>query len=347
MTKITSEPFGVTKQGEPVRRFTMENESGMRVRVLSYGCTVQSIEVPGPGGTTVDVALGYDDLAGYEAGSCFFGAFVGRYANRIKGARFELNGTTYQLERNDGNNHLHGSYCHRVFQGRAVDGELVFDFVSPDGEEGYPGTLTVQVRYSLTGDNTLTMAYSAATDQDTVLNLTNHTYFNLNGQDGSDVLDHELRLNAEAFTEGDRETLPTGKILPVEGTPMDFREGKAIGAELLCGDPQLVMCRGYDHNFILNRESDGLGWFASASSARTGIRMDCYTTQPAVQLYTGNYVDDDAAPCGKGGIRYPRYGGFCLETQHYPCSPNFPDFPSTVLRPGETYHHVTGYRFSI
>ncbi|MCR5825695.1 MAG: galactose mutarotase [Oscillospiraceae bacterium] len=339
---IRSESFGVTKHGEAVTRWTLENAAGMRVCILSYACAVQSIIVPDREGRPVDVVLGYDTLAGYEAGSCFFGAFVGRYANRIKGASFTLGGKTYPLEKNDGNNHLHGVYCHQVFDGTVEGDTLVLRRVSPDGEEGYPGTLTFEVRYTLREDNALVIDYRAETDADTVVNFTNHSYFNLNG--AGDILGNRLTLAASRFTEGDAETLPTGRILPVAGTPMDFCSAKAIGAELAADYEQLTLCRGYDHNYILD-STDASVPFATAEGERSGIVLEAYTTQPAVQLYTGNYVDDDTAPCGKGGVRYPRYAGFCLETQHYPCSPNYPQFPSTVLHPGETYRQQTVYRF--
>lgn len=344
MTMITAEPFGATKAGEAVTRWTLRNNAGMCVRVLGYACAVQSIVVPDRNGDPIDVALGYDDLAGYEAGSCFFGAFVGRYANRIKGASFDLNGKRYTLEQNDGNNHLHGVYCHQVFDGSVENNALVFRRVSPDGEEGYPGTLTFEVRYILREDNALAIEYRAETDADTVVNFTNHTYFNLNGT--GDVLKHKLTLAASRFTEGDAETLPTGNILPVDGTPMDFRGGNAIGEGVVSDYEQIALCRGYDHNYILDTGGSLAEKFAEAEGDVSGIRLSAYTTQPAVQLYTGNYVDDDSAPHGKGGVRYPRYAGFCLETQHYPCSPNYPQFPGTVLRPGETYRHTTIYRFT-
>ena len=342
-TIITSAPFGVTKNGEAVTRWTLKNAAGMQADILDYGCTVQRILVPDSNGVPVDVALGYDDLAGYEQGSCFFGAFIGRYANRIKGAAFELNGRRYTLEKNDGENHLHGVYCTQVFAGEVEGDTLVFRRVSPDGEEGYPGTLTFAVRYRLTADNTLEMDYRAVTDADTVVNFTNHTYFNLNG--AGDILGHRLTIHADRFAEGNAETLPTGRILQVQGTPMDFRAGRVIGDGINADWPQIQNCRGYDHCFVLNGASGTLRKMASARGDKSGIRLEACTTQPAMQLYTGNFVDMDTAPAGKGGVRYGRYAGFCLESQHYPCSPNFPDFPTTLLRPGEEYHEVTTYRF--
>ena len=340
---ITSAPFGATAKGEPVTRYTMKNDAGMQVSILSYGCTVQSILVPDARGNLIDVALGYDDIGSYEMGKCFFGCFVGRYANRIKGARFWLNGREYTLEQNDGENHLHGVYLTQVFNGAAEGDTLVFRRVSPDGEEGFPGTLTFEVRYRLTDDNTLEITYAAVTDADTVLNFTNHSCFNLNG--GGDVLGHTLTIYADRFTEADAQFLPTGRILRVMGTPMDFRSGRRIGEDINSDWEQIQYCLGYDHNFVLRGEAGVLRKMASAVGDVSGIRVEACTTQPAMQLYTGNYLDLDAAPFGKGGVRYPRYGGFCLESQHYPCSPNFPDFPSTVLRPGEEFREITTYRF--
>ena len=345
MIRITSSPFGMTRGGEAVTVWTMENDAGMTVRVLDYGCVIQSVLVPDRIGKPTDVVLGYDDLAGYEAGSCWFGAFVGRYANRIKNAAFVLNGRTYTLPVNDGSNHLHGTFERRVFRGRAEENGLTLRYTSPDGEEGYPGELQVTVRYTLSEDNALRLEYSAVTDGDTVVNLTNHSYFNLDGQLGGDVLGQTLCLAASRYTEAGADTTPTGRVLSVAGTALDFREEKALGRDIACGEEQLVLCSGYDHNYILDGEPSltPRGW---AYSAVTGIGMTFATTQPAVQLYTGNFVDGDNAPCGKNGLRYPRYGGFCLESQHYPCSPNFSEFPSTVLHPGEKYRQITEYRFT-
>lgn len=342
---ITRTPFGVTKEGKAVTCWTLTNANGMKAEILDWGCVIRSLVVPDRTNTPIDVVLGYDDIASYEQGTCFFGAFVGRYANRLKNASFTLYDRTYQLERNDGNNHLHGSYCHTIFassvEGNADTGDtLVFRHYSPDGEEGYPGALEVEVRYTLTADNAMQMVYDAKADADTILNLTNHSYFNLAG--AGDILDHQLQLACDRFTEADAETLPTGQILSVAGTVLDFQQPRRIGEGLQPLDEQLTLFRGYDHNMIFG--ASPTGW---AYCPRSGIRLDMTTTQPAVQLYTGNFVDDDAALHGKGGVRYPRYAGFCLETQHYPCSPSYPTFPSVVLHAGETYHHSTTYRFSV
>ena len=342
--KITKEPFGKLKDGTEVTRWNMESAQGMLVSVLNYGGIIQRIVVKDRDGNPVDVVLGYDDAAGYEAGTCYLGAFVGRYANRIKGAAFELNGKTYQLEKNDGENHLHGTFCRTMFDVKEVEDGLELFHIFPDGEEGYPGDLAVKACYRLFDYNALELEYFAQTRADTVINLTNHTYFNLNGS--GDVLDHKMMIMSRSFTEGGEGTIPTGKILPVLHTPMDFRVWKTIGRDIFSDYPQLTACRGYDHNYILSDSMDGIkkGYLLEAAivrSDKTGIELGCLTTQPAMQLYTGNFLDGDEAPFGKGGVRYPRYGGFCLETQNYPCAPNYPQFPNAVLHPGETYHQKT------
>lgn len=341
MADITPRHFGTTAAGEAVTLYTMRNSGGMSVGVLDYGCTVQSVLVRSPGGGMLDVVLGYDDVAGYENGTCFFGAFVGRYANRIKGSAFDLGGKHYEIPANEGKNHLHGVLMKTVFTAAEDNGILVLKYLSPDGEEGFPGNLDITVKYSLTEENELVMEYTAITDADTVVNFTNHSYFNLNGCDGGDVLGHTLRLEADKFTEGDPETIPTGRILPVRGTPMDFTGGKTVGQDIGADYEQLKLCRGYDHNFIFRSEDGVMKCVAVLKGNQSGITMECSTTQPAVQLYTGNFVDDT----GKGGVQYGQYSALCLETQHYPCSPNFPEFPSTVLRPGEEYSQRTVYKF--
>lgn len=341
MADITSRPFGATAAGEAVTLYTLKNSGGMSVSVLDFGCTVQSMIVKTPDGEKLDVALGYDDIEGYENGTCFFGTFVGRYANRIKGSAFDLDGKHYAIPANEGKNHLHGVLTKTMFSASEEDGSLVFSYLSPDGEEGFPGNLDIRVKYSLTEENELVMDYTAVTDKDTVLNFTNHSYFNLNGCGSGDILGHILRLEADEFTECDAETIPTGRILPVKDTPMDFTGGKTVGQDIRADFEQLRLCRGYDHNFILRGEDGDMKSFAVLKGDRSGITMECSTTQPAVQLYTGNFVDDT----GKSGVYYSQYSALCLETQHYPCSPNFPEFPSTVLRPGEKYWQRTIYKF--
>ena len=347
MAMIFKEAFGTTKAGIPVDRYSMTNQAGMQVDILTYGAAIQKILIPVGDGRYTDVALGYNTLEDYENGSSNHGAFVGRYANRIKDASFTLDGVTYRLEANDGPNHLHGTYIRTVFGAHIENGALIMEYTSPDGEEGYPGTLQLKITYTLDEDNTLRMVYEAETDKATVINLTNHTYFNLRGQDGSTCADTVLTMQADAFAEGSAGNLPTGRFLPVDGTPMDFRKGRRIGDGLDLTYEQIRLSKGYDHSFVLETEEGKEKWFASAEDPASPIRLDCWTTQPGVQLYTGNYVHEDNVDHSKAGGRYPEYGAFCLETQHHPCSPNYPQFPSAVLRPGEKYCQSTAYRFTV
>lgn len=344
---ITSAPFGVTRSGEAVTVFTITNDNGMTVRVLDRGCIIQSIQVPDQTGALVDVALGYDTIDAYEDGGCFFGALVGRYANRISGSKFQLNGETVRLTPNEGPNHLHGVHATSFFYGIPDGNSLIFKRTSPAGEEGYPGKLEMTITYTLTDDNALILDYKAATDADTVINLTNHTYFNLNGHDSGSAERQLLQIAASKVTVINAATLPTGENFDVTGTPFDFRTAKPIGRDLDWSNEQLKLAFGYDHNFIL--DTDGMDKpFAIAEGDQTGIVMTCRTTQPAVQFYNGNYVQDDpSAGKGKGGATYVQRGAFCLETQHYPDSPNHTDFPTTTLKAGETYHQVTSYQFSV
>ncbi|MBQ3264453.1 MAG: galactose mutarotase [Ruminococcus sp.] len=347
MIQIISQPFGSTKNGQAVARYTMTNSSGMSVSVISYGCAVQSIIVPDRNGKPRDVVPGYDSVAGYENGTCYFGAFVGRCANRIGEARFSLNGNTIELEKNDGENHLHGILAKRVYDGTIDHDSVMFRVVSPPEEEGYPGTLSVKLRYRLTEENALEISYEASSDEDTVVNLTNHSYFNLNGQDGSDILSHYARIDADRFTEINKNMIPTGRILPVEDTPLDFRQEKAIGTDIFSENQQIEFTSGYDHNLILKPDDGTLKEFARVKSEKTGIVLSASTTEPAVQFYTGNCIHEDPVPHGKNGVRYPRFGGFCLEAQHYPDAVNHPHFPSTVLKKGEIYRQKTIYRFAV
>ncbi len=344
---ITSAPFGVTTAGIPVTAYTLTNRHGCRAVVLDYGGTVQSLIVPDRDGTPTDVVLGYDSVADYERGSCYYGTFVGRYANRIAGSRFPLEGSEVQLTPNEGRNHLHGNFCFEVYDAAVEGDSLVLRRTSPDGEDGYPGAVTLKLTYTLTEEDGLVLDYQASTDRTTVINLTNHSYFNLSGHASGTALDTVLQLNASRITEADSESIPTGVIRSLSPEdPFNFTVPKAIGRDIGADDPQLRFGNGYDHNYILDLPSLETP-IATAVSPRTGILMDVYTTQPAVQFYSANFVQDDPVGHGKGGAVYPQRGGFCLETQHYPDSPNRPEFPSTVLRPGEVYHQVTEYRFSV
>lgn len=335
---ISITPFGFTSQGAAVHLYTLSNSENTRVSILDYGCTIQSLVFRG-----VDVALGYETLAEYERNGDYLGAVVGRHANRIAKGIFTLNGNTYTLARNDGNNHLHGGnrgFDRYVWDASAEENRVVFSRISADGEEGYPGNLTVCVEYELREDNTLSISYRANSDADTVLNLTNHCYFNLNGHDQGSILNHTLRLNADSFTENDGECLPTGVISPVCGTPFDFRTAETLGSRIHCGHEQLNNCGGYDHNFVLNER--GLRDAGTLTGDLSGISMAVRTDQPGIQLYTGNFLTHRA---GKGDTIYDKHSGLCLETQHFPNALAHPHFPSVVLEKDASFSSVTEYQF--
>jgi aldose 1-epimerase len=344
--------FGTMSDGTAVKIFTLTNASGMEVRVLTYGAIVVSIKVPDRSGGLDDVVVGHDALEGYLTRSRFFGALVGRYGNRIGGAQFTLDGRTYALAKNNGPNHLHGGvkgFDKVVWHGAVKEDSrgpaVVFSRTSPDGEEGYPGTLDVSVTYVLTPANALTIEYQAKTDKTTHVNLTNHSYFNLAGDGSGDVLGHLLTLNADRYTPVDAGQIPTGELAPVEGTPLDFRKETAIGARIDANDPQLRIGSGYDHNFVITRKAPGLALAARVVEPTTGRTLEVSTTEPGVQFYSGNKLDGSIT--GKGGHVYRARTGFCLETQHFPDSPNKPQFPSTVLWPGETYRSRTVFGFGV
>ena len=348
MAQFRSKPFGVTKNGDKVDEYIISNPGGLEVSVLNYGCVIKNLFVPTKTGP-VDVVVGHDTLADYEAdfnssGSTCCGAFVGRYANRIENAEFSLSGKTYKLEANNGRNHLHGTFPRKIYDVKMFGDTLLMETESPAGEDGFPGNLKVSVRYILTPDNTLRMDYRVSTDEDTIINLTNHPYFNLDG--GGNVLGQKLRIYASNYLEGNNETCPTGKILPVDGTPMDFRTGKPLGRDLDTGFYQTTMAGGgFDHCYVLDRpRGASQSLCAWASSDKTGISMKMYTTQPGIQLYTGNFLQNCPSP-GKGGVPLEKYGGFALETQHFPCSPSHPEFPTTVLRAGKVFRANTTLRF--
>lgn len=348
MAQFRSKPFGVTKNSDKVDEYIISNPGGLEISVLNYGCVIKNLFVPTKTGL-VDVVVGHDTLADYEedfnsSGSTCCGAFVGRYANRIENAEFSLSGKTYKLEANNGKNHLHGTFPRKIYDVKMFGDTLLMETESPAGEDGFPGNLKVSVRYILTPDNTLRMDYRVSTDEDTIINLTNHTYFNLDG--GGNVLGQKLRIYASNYLEGNNETCPTGKILPVDGTPMDFRTGKPLGRDLDTGFYQTTMAGGgFDHCYVLDRpRGASQSLCAWASSDKTGISMKMYTTQPGIQLYTGNFLQDCPSP-GKGGVPLEKYGGFALETQHFPCSPSHPEFPTTVLRAGKVFRANTTLRF--
>jgi len=347
---ITKSPFGKMPEGQVMDLYTLTNRGGMKVTLTNYGGRVVSILVPDRQGKMSDVVLGFDNLDGYLGNNPFFGALVGRYANRIGKARFTLNGVEYKLAQNDGPNTLHGGVkgfdkvAWTARESSKNPPALELTYVSPDGEEGYPGKLTSIVVYTLTDSNELKIDYTATTDKDTVLNLTNHAYFNLAGEGNGDILKHEIMINADRFTPVDSTLIPTSELRNVEGTPFDFRKATAIGARIDANDEQIKFGRGYDHNFVLNRTGRGLSLAARVTEPQSGRVLEVRTTQPGIQFYTGNFLDGSVH--GKGGKAYGRRSAFCLETQHFPDSPNQPKFLSAVLKPGQTYHETTIYKFS-
>ena len=342
--------YGSLPDGQAVEVFTLRNARGVEARISTLGAALIAFRTPDRNGTFADIALGYDTLEGWQTNNSFFGVVVGRYGNRIAGGRFALDGTTYTLARNNGPNHLHGGnrgFDKAVWTARPIEragGPAVeLQYVSADGEEGYPGTLTVTVVYMLTADDELHITYRATTDKKTVVNLTNHTYFNLAGT--GDILGHELQINADRFTPVDSTLIPTGELRAVAGTPFDFRNPTLIGARIEDKDQQLQYGNGYDHNFVLNRNVGGITVAARALDPSSGRSLEVRTSEPGVQFYTGNFLDGTAV--GKGGVKYGRRAGFCLETQHFPDSPNQPSFPSTVLEPGQTYETTTVFAVGV
>jgi aldose 1-epimerase len=347
---IARSAFGKMADGQAIDLYTLTNSSGMQVTLTNYGGHVVSIVVPDRYGKMADVVLGFDHLDGYLATNPFFGALVGRYANRIGKAEFKLDGVEYKLAKNDGPNSLHGGlkgFDKRVWKAHEIappHPAVELTYLSKNGEEGYPGNLSVKVVYTLTDANELRIDYTATTDKDTVLNLTNHSYFNLAGAGNGDILKQVMMINADRFTPIDATLIPTGELRSVAGTPLDFRKPTAIGARIDADDEQLKFGKGYDHNFVINRTGHGLTLAARAVDPASGRVLECFTTQPGVQLYTGNFLDGTIH--GKGGKVYGRRSAFCLETQHFPDSPNKPSFPTAELKPGQTYHETTVYKFS-
>lgn len=349
--KITKESFGKTADGEAVDLFTLSNRNGMEAKITNYGGIVVSLTAPDRNRKFADVVLGFNDLDSYLKGHPYFGALIGRYGNRIAKGRFTLNGVDYKLAVNNGENHLHGGIMGfdkvvwtpkplRTKSGAA----LSLTYLSKDGEEGYPGNLTVKVVYTLTNNNELRIDYTASTDKDTVINLTHHSYFNLAGEGNGDILNHQLTLNANRFTPTDAGSIPTGELRSVLGTPFNFLKSTTIGERINDDDQQLKFGGGYDHNWVVNGPAGTLRQAASVYEATSGRVMQVWTTEPGVQFYTGNFLDGTLT--GKSGKLYQRRYGLCLETQHYPDSPNQPKFPTTTLRRGATYRSTTIYRFS-
>ena len=348
---VTKADFGKTKDGKEVYLYTLTNANGLIAKITNYGGTVVELWVPDRDGNLGDIVLGFDNIKDYENDSPYFGSLIGRYGNRIGNAQFTLDGTTYKLAKNDGENHLHGGekgFDKVVWDAAPIQSKkgvgLKLHYLSKDGEEGYPGDLDVTVTYMLTNDNELTIDYEATTDKPTVCNLTNHNYYNLAGQGNGDILGHELMIKAKQCTPVDSGLIPTGEIAPVEGTPLDFTEPTKIGAHIDEENTQLEYGGGYDHNWVLNKGLKKMSLAAKVYEPTSGRMMKIYTTEPGLQFYSGNFLDGTLT--GKDGKVYKHRYAFCLETQHFPDSPNKPSFPSTTLRPGETYKTKTVHKFT-
>ena len=347
--QIRKQPFGKIAEQNAVDLFTLTNAQGVEARIMTYGGTVVSLKVPDRTGKMGDVVLGHDTLEGYLKNNPYFGSIIGRYGNRIAKGRFSLGGRGYTLAKNNGENHLHGGtrgFDKVIWKPKEIrnkDGVgLALTYLSKDGEEGYPGNLAVTVVYTLTNQNELKIEYSATTDKETIVNLTNHSYFNLAGS--GNILNHEAMIKADHFNPVDRGLIPTGELRSVKGTPMDFTESTAIGTRINQQDEQLIFGKGYDHNWVLNHADGTLGLAVRVVEPSSGRVMEVHTTEPGVQFYTGNFLDGSIK--GKGSRVYEQRSGFCLETQHFPDSPNQPNFPSTVLKPGQKYTSTTVYKFS-
>jgi aldose 1-epimerase len=347
---IDKQPFGTAPTGEPVDLYTLRNDRGAQARIMTYGGIVVSLKMPDRDGEFGDVVLGYDSLDSYVKNSPYFGALIGRYGNRIGGAKFTLDGNTCTLPANDGPNTLHGGlkgFDKRAWTATAAryssDGpQLVLHYLSKDGEEGFPGNLDVTATWTLTHNNSLKLEYTATTDKDTVVNLTHHGYFNLAGK--GDILGHVVTIPADRFTPVDSTLIPTGVLPLVENTPFDFRNPTAIGARISQDDEQLKFGKGYDHNWVINKTLGQMTMMARVSEPTTGRVMEVWSTEPGLQFYSGNFLDGTIT--GKGGWVYAHRDAFCMEPQHYPDSPNKPDFPTTELKPGQVYHNTIIYRFS-
>jgi aldose 1-epimerase len=346
---ITEKSFG-TDDGVPITLYTLHNRNGVSVSICNYGGLVTSLKVPDKNGKFGDVVLGYNSLAGYLTSTPYFGALIGRYGNRIAKGKFTLDGQEYTLATNNGPNALHGGlkgFDKVIWQAHAVESEsgpsLELTYFSKDGEEGYPGNLAVKAVYTLTDDNALKLEYTATTDKDTVVNLTHHSYFNLAGK--GTVLGHVVMINADKFTPVDSTLIPTGELKPVEGTPFDFRTPTAIGARIGQNDEQLKFGNGYDHNWVINDDTGAVRLMARVYEPTTGRVLEVLSSEPGLQFYTGNFLDGTLK--GKHGWVYQFRDAFCMEPQHFPDSPNHPEFPSVVLKPGAVYHNTIIYRFSV
>lgn len=345
MKPVKVSTFGAVKDGRTAKLYTLTNDAGMTAEFTDYGASLVRLLVPDREGKLRDVVLGYDNAAGYEAGTESIGAPVGRNANRIKGASFELNGVTYHLTANQGKHNLHSGpdvYNKRFWEAAEVgDGHITFLLHSPDGDQGFPGALDMKIVCALTEENEIRFTYDAVPDKDTVINMTNHSYFNLNGHDSGDILSHEIILDADAFTLADADSITTGEIMDVAGTPMDFRNGRVIGDEIDSDFEAIRLGKGYDHNWVLKNDGK-FGKVAETAAHESGIVMDVYTDLPGIQVYTGNFLDQET---GKDGAVYPRRAAVCFETQYFPDAVHHENFPGPVCKAGQAYHTVTAYRF--
>jgi len=347
---IKKQALGTVPEGR-VDLYTMTNSRGMEVRAMNYGGIIVSLRVPDKKGVLADVVLGFDTLDAYLNNKPYFGAIIGRYANRIANGKFTLNGAGYRLARNNGMNSLHGGlkgFDKVLWRGEQFENNqgigVVFTYTSKNGEEGYPGNLKAKVTYTLTDQSELQIEYQATTDEATPVNLTNHSYFNLVSEGNGDILKHNLILNADRFTPVDSTLIPAGELRSVAGTPFDFTKPTAIGARIDTNNEQLAIAHGYDHNFVLSRKGSGLELAGRVHEQQTGRALEVYTTEPGVQFYTGNFLDGTIT--GKHGHAYNKHAGLCLETQHFPDSPNHSNFPWTILKPEQTYNSRTVYKFS-
>ncbi|HET9703979.1 MAG TPA: aldose epimerase family protein [Vicinamibacterales bacterium] len=348
MPTITRAPFGTAADGTPVDVLTLKNANGLEVQATTYGGIITSLKTPDRRGTIGDIVLGFDSIDGYLKGHPYFGAIIGRYGNRIANGRFAIDGRAYTLATNNGPNHLHGGdrgFDKHVWQATPLKGRnaVMFSRTSPDGEEGYPGTLTVEVTYALADNNELIVEYLAKTDQPTHVNLTQHSYFNLSGS--GDILGHELTIDADRYTPVNAALIPTGELAAVDGTPFDFRKPTAIGARINDAHPQIANGKGYDHNWVLNGTAGQMRMVARVFEPKSGRTLEVSTTEPGLQFYAGNFLDGSLT--GKGGQAYAQRSGFCLETQHYPDTPNQPNFPTSLLKPGEEYRTATVFKFGV
>lgn len=350
---IFADYYASTQDGRQVYAYTLENAHGMRAVILEYGCTIAQLWVPDKQGDLQDVVLGYQTLEEYEKSNAGMGACIGRYANRLLNATFTLNNKTYELPKNEGIHHLHGLFSHQVFQGKIVtrgygedlEERLVLTLHSPSGEDGFPGNLKVSVTYELTDTGSLVIDYIVTSDEDTILNLTNHAYFNLDGIHSESIAKHQVYMDAKKICEVDECLCATGNFLDVADTPFDFTQEKEIGQGLKSDHQQIKIAQGYDHNFVLDKQDGALELAATAYSNESGIEMKVYTTQPGLQFYTSNTLSQ--AGVGKNGKPFCDYQAFCMETQHFPCSPSYEHFPSTILKKDQEYHQTTVYAFQV